>query len=125
MYRLLQKATTWSWEETQQKAFQDVKEMLTSDCLLAHYDPTKDLTLAFDASPYGISAVLSLMDKDGQDKPIAYTSRSLAPAERNYSQLQKEGLAIIFGVKKFHTYLFGRHFKTLRSQTFAAHFQSN
>ena len=90
-----------------------MKEMLTSDCLLVHYDPTKDLTLACDASPYGVGAVLSLMDKDGQDKPIAYASRSLAPAERNYSQLEKEGLAIIFGVKKFHTYLFGRHFKIL------------
>ena len=112
-YRLLQKGATWSWEETQQKDFPDVKKMLTSDCLLAHYDPNKDLTLACDASPYGVGAVLSLMDKNGQDKPIAYASRSLAPAERNYSQLEKEGLAIIFGVKKFHTYLFGRHFKIL------------
>ena len=43
-------------------------------------------------------------------KPIAYASRSLNPAEKRYSQLDKEGLAIVFGVKKFHHYLFGRTF---------------
>ena len=48
--------------------------------------------------------------EDGQERPVAYTSRTLTPAEKNYSQLEKEGLAIIFGVKKFHNYLFGRKF---------------
>ena len=47
---------------------------------------------------------------DEKDRPIAFASRSIAAAERNYSQLEKEGLAIVFGVKKFHQYLFGRHF---------------
>ena len=48
---------------------------------------------------------------DGSDQPISYTSRSLAPAECKYSQLDKEALAIIFGVKRLHRYLFGRTFK--------------
>jgi hypothetical protein len=48
---------------------------------------------------------------DGNEKPIAYASRTLAPAEKIYSQLKKEGLAIIFGVKKFHQYLYGQKFK--------------
>ena len=47
---------------------------------------------------------------DGTERPIAYASRTLNPAERNYSQLEKEGLSCVFGVKKFYAYLFGRKF---------------
>ena len=98
------------WEAEQQKAFQAAKGSPTSDCLLIHYDPSRQLILACDASPYGIGAVLSHRMEDGCDKPIAFSSRTLAPAERQYSQLEKEGLAIIMGVKRFHQYLFGREF---------------
>ena len=112
LYALLQKEVKWNWSEKQQKAFEDVKILLTSDCILVHYDPDKELVLACDASPYGVGAVLSHRDTNGCDRPIAFASRTLAPAERKYmySQLEKEGLAIIFAVKRFHSYLFGRHF---------------
>lgn len=52
-----------------------------------------------DASPTGLGVVLSHITEEGE-KPTAYVSRTLAPAEKNYSKLEKEGLAIIFGVKK-------------------------
>ena len=87
--------------------------MLTSAKLLVHYDPEKPLILACDASPYGVGAVLSHIDLDGNEKPIAFASRTLNSAERNYSQLEKEGLAIIFGVKRFHQYCYGRKFTIL------------
>ena len=107
LYSLLQKDAGWNWSEKQQKAFEEVKTLLTSDRILVHYDPDKELVLA---SPYGVGAVLSHRYADGCDRPIAFASRTLAPAERKYSQLEKEGLAIVFGVKRFHSYLFGRRF---------------
>ena len=113
LYTLLQKQTKWSWGRKQQEAFSDVKALLMSPHLLVHYDSRKPLVLSCDASPYGVGAVLSHVMDDGSEQPVAYASRSLAPAEKNYSQLDKEGLAIVYGVKKFHQYLLGRHFTLL------------
>ena len=45
-----------------------------------------------------------------QERPIAFASRSLAAPEKNYSQLDEEALAVSFGDKKFHTYLYGHKF---------------
>jgi len=109
LYSLLKKDAKWSWSSQQIEAFQRSKELLTSETLLVHYDPTKELVLCFDASQYGLGAVLSQV-YDKLEKPVAYSSRSLSAAERNYSQLEKEGLAIVYGIKKFHNYLFGRKF---------------
>ena len=110
LYQLLQKDVRWTWGSEQEKAFEAAKSALQADSLLVHYDESKPLVLACDASQYGLGAVLSHIMEDGQERPVAYASRTLTSAEKNYSQLEKEGLAIIFGVKKFHNYLFGRKF---------------
>ena len=113
---LLQHNARWQWAEGCRKAFLQAKETLTSSHLLVHYDPAQPLRLAADASAYGIGAVISHVMKDGTERPIAYASRTLSPTERNYAQLEKEALALIFGIKKFHQYLFGRHFTLITDQ---------
>ena len=62
---------------------------------------------------YSIGAVLAFHFPDGSERPIGYASRTLNGAERNHSQIKKEGLSLVFGIKKFHTYLFGKPFELL------------
>jgi len=107
LYQLLKRGSHWYWKSQQSEAFQLAKKALQADPLLVHYDPAKQLLVACDALPLGLSAVLSHIMPDGQERPIAYASRTLTTAERGYSQLEKEGLAIVFAVTKFHNYLYG------------------
>ena len=110
LYCLLRKSCPWRWRTKQKKAFRQVKDLLRSGRVLTHFDDRLPLVLACDASPYGLGAVLSHRMPNGEEKPVGFASRTLTKAETNYSHLDKEGLAIIFGVKKFHQYLYGRRF---------------
>ena len=113
LYRLLQKQTKWIWDAEQDKTCHEAKTHLTSECLLIHYDPQKGLVLFCNASPYGIGAVLSHRLQDGSERLVVFASRSLAPAEKNYAQLDKKSLSIVFGVKKFNQCPLGRRFTLL------------
>ena len=108
--QLLQHNSKWAWSKDCQAAFQTLKQQSSSEPVLAHYDSSLPLKLACDASPYGVGAVISHIMPSGEEKPIAYGSRTLSKAERNYAQVEKEALAIIFGIKKFHQYVYGRKF---------------
>ena len=110
LYELLRRNVPWNWESRQEVAFNKAKELLTSSKVLVHFDPKLDLILACDASSYGVGAVLAHRMTDGSEKPIAFVSRTLTESEQRYAQIEREGLACVFGVTKFHAYLYGRHF---------------
>lgn len=108
LYGLLKKGTKWSWDREHNDAFIEIKNILASDQVLAHYNPDAKLILTVDASPSGLGAILSQVGADEIERPISFASRTLNTAEKKYSQIQKEATAIIFGVRRFHQYLYGR-----------------
>ena len=112
-YRLLKQNVRLEWSAREEEAFRSAKELLMSSRVLVHYDPQKEIVMACDASEYAIGAVLAHRQQDGRDQPIAFASRTLTEAERKYSQLEKEGLACIFGVTRFHSYVYGRTFSLI------------
>lgn len=107
---LTKKGVKWKWSKECQLAFGKIKAEICSNRVLIHYDPTLPLTLATDASPVGIGAVLSHVLSDGTERPIAFASRTLTATEQKYSQIDKEALSIVWAVKKFYLYLKGRRF---------------
>nr|CAD2179625.1 unnamed protein product [Meloidogyne enterolobii] len=109
--KLLQKNIDWKWGEEQEFAFEELKKILSSELLLTHFDPELEIIVTADASNYGIGAVISHKFPDGTERAIEYASKSLNSAEKNYSQIEKEGLALIFAVEKFHKLIYGRKFK--------------
>ena len=107
---LLRKGKLWLWTPECQESFEKIKKTLTSDLSLTHYDPTLDIIVASYASPYGIGAYILYKLPDGSRKAVAHASRSLLPAEKQYSQIEKEALGIIFAVTKLHRHLHGIRF---------------
>ena len=107
---LLKSNSKWQWSRDCQISFDKFKQILSSNLLLTHYSPTLPLIVAADASNVGIGACIYHEFLDGAIKIIYHASKSLTPAEQNYSQIEKEGLALIYAVTKFHKYIFGRKF---------------
>jgi hypothetical protein len=107
---LLKKENEWKWLEQEQASFDLLKFKLTNTPLLQYPDFNKPFILTTDASGYAIGAILS-QGKLGQDKPIAYASRTLNKAELNYATVEKELLAIVWSCKHFRPYLLGRKFQ--------------
>ena len=106
---LLSKNIVWTWSEVHEAAFRNLKSILKSADVLAHYDVNKDVILSADSSSYGLGAVL--YQRHGTEhRPVAYASRSLLPAETRYATIEKESLAIAWACGHFEQYLVGKHF---------------
>ncbi|XP_055918725.1 uncharacterized protein K02A2.6-like [Eupeodes corollae] len=111
--KLRSKNVKFIWGDEQRKVFQIFKEKLMSVSRLVHFQNDLPVSLATDASSHGIGAVISHIYPDGSEKPIAFASKTLTESQKRYSQIEKEALSIIFGIKKFHQYLFGRQFELI------------
>jgi hypothetical protein len=93
---LTKKDAHFQWTDQQDRAFCQVKTMLTSDTVMAYFDKNKLTEVVTDASPWGLSAILSQHTAGADDRRIvAYVSRSLSPVEQRYSQTEREALAIV------------------------------
>ena len=112
---LREKDRKFEWTDMMDEAFLPVKRALGKSGFLMHFDSSLPVTVARDASPVGLGAVLSHIMSDGEERPIQFASRSLTRAEQRYSQIEREGIGIIFGMKRFYPFLFGRKFTLVYS----------
>ncbi|KAL0128551.1 hypothetical protein PUN28_003706 [Cardiocondyla obscurior] len=106
---LLKKEEEFKWGEKEQECFEILKEALCKEPILQYPDFTKPFLLTTDASGIAIGGILS-QGTIGKDQPISYASRVLNDAEKNYSTIEKELLAIVYCVQHFRPYLYGKKF---------------
>ena len=109
LHSLTKKGSKFEWDENCQKSFEALKTRLISAPILGFPDFTSPFYLCVDASGEGIGAILE-QRPEGPPVVIAYGGRKLTPQEQNYSATEREALAVIDAVKRYRTYLFGRHF---------------
>ena len=104
---LRKQVTNWDCNPSTNQAFNNLKSWISNMLLktiLAYYDRTKPLILQTDASEYGLSAALIQ-----NNRPIGFASKTLTDVETRYANIERECLSVVFGLKKFHTYVYGRH----------------
>lgn len=114
--RILRKDKRWEWEEAQKSAFEKIRERLTTFPVLSCPDFSTPFVLQTDASNVGLGAVLS-QTVDGNERAIAFASRTLTDAERKYSTTELECLAVVWAIKKFRPYLEGYRFTVITDHT--------
>jgi len=107
LFDLTKKTTTWTWTSACEAAFTNLQCTLTTSPVLILPDYNKAFTLITDASDYATGTILEQEDALGRSHPVAYYSKSLQPAERNYKIHNKELLAIIHALCHFRHYLQG------------------
>ncbi len=108
---LTKKNTQFEWQDIHQKAFEKLTSALSASECMAYFDMQKDTFITVDASPVGLSAILSQKTPGKDDeKVVAYASRALTAVEKRYAQTECEALAIVWGVEHFHLFVYGKEF---------------
>ena len=104
---LREQVSKWDWTPSTDSAFQQLKQWICKTLLkttLAYYDRSQPLSIQTDASEYGLGAALLQ-----NNRPIAFASKILTDMETRYANIERECLSVVFGLEKFHTYIYGRH----------------
>ena len=108
---LTRKNAIFEWTQQHTKAFERIKQTLTKEQELAHFDPEKETVNQTDASIKGLGACLLQ-----EGKPVYYASRSIGEAEKNYVAIELESLAVAWALEKLHHFIYGKKFKLQTDQ---------
>jgi len=109
LYELTRKDITWKWTSVHKSAFKKLKDALCKEPVLKHPNFKKPFILETDASGIGLGAVIK-QQHDGIEHPVSYASRTLTNAESNYSTIERECKAIVWGMAYFKHFLLGNLF---------------
>ena len=101
--QLMEKDVAWTWEQHHEQAVERLKSIVAKATALRYYDAKLQVTLATDASKLGLGAVIMQ-----EEQPIAFASRCLSPAEKNYATIEREMSGILYGCTRFHDYIYGQ-----------------
>jgi hypothetical protein len=107
--KLLKSDAVWNWSTSCQTSFDELKKRVSQPPVLAHFDSSSPTFITCDASAVALGALLSQY-QGGEERPIAFASRTLSPAERNYSASEREALACLWACEHWHFYVYGRQF---------------
>src|SRR5439155_17834329 len=111
LLELIRKRAKFLWTNKQENALRQLKEALIEAVALKYPNMEHKFTLTTDASDFALGAVLSQWDPEKEREwVVAFASRAMSPAEKNYNATHREGLAVIWAINKFFRYLQGRHF---------------
>lgn len=110
--QLTKKGTKFEWGQKQRNAFMELKKCLTNESSLGYYRVSDRTQVVADASPVGLGSVLIQYKEDGP-RIISYANRSLTSVEQNYAQTEKEALALVWSVERFHYFLYGKEFELI------------
>ena len=107
LHEMLKKDTDFTWNCTNNAGFQHFKDVVINDMTLWYFDPSLPVTIQVDASQVGLGAVLLQ-----NNKPVTFASKALTKAKCHYANIKREMLAVVFGVERFRTCVYGRSFTT-------------
>ena len=107
---MLKKGNDWIWGKPQDNAFDELKTELSSNRILALYNPERETIVSADASSFGLGAVIMQKQSSGGIRPVAYASRSMTNTECRYAQIEKEALAITWALERWSDLVVGMKF---------------